>query len=135
METPEERIKELHGRIHKQGNRISSLEGDMLADRMVNAERNRHVEANTTGIRGELSSLTALVTQQSAAMNEVSHGQKSILQTMVSDRETVIATAKALADADRGRREREAEPWVTPSRVITLVLGVVALIAYLSPRL
>lgn len=131
----EDRIRDLTDRLHKQGNRVSSIEGQMLADRMVGDERYRQVEANTVGVRGELSSLTALVTQQSAAMNEVSQGQKSILQTMVSDRQTVIATAAALAEADRARHARNAEPFLNANRVIVLALGVAALLAYLSRAL
>jgi len=131
----EEWIKELRARIHKHGNNVSRIEGVMLADRMVNEERYRQVEANTVGMRSELASLTTLVTAQSAAMSEVSHGQKSILQTMVSDRQTVVATAAALAEADRVRRDRESQPFLTANRVIALALGVAGILAYLSNAL
>ncbi len=135
MVTPEEWIKELRGRIHKQGNNISRLEGQMLADRMVSEERYRQVDTNTKVMRGELASLTALVTAQTTAMGEITHGQKSILQTMVSDRQTVIATAAALAEADRARHARSQEPFLTANRVIMLALGVAAILAYLSQAL
>ena len=123
-------IRELRKRAHEQGNHITRLEGQMLADRLVGEERHRQVESTNREFKSALEAVSSLLTEQGRAMTEISQGQQSILQTMESDRQTRIETAAALEAAEKARRDRNAEPWVTPNRVIATVLGVAGVLAY-----
>lgn len=127
FDTTVEWIRDLRKRSHEHGNHISRIEGEMLADRRVAEERHRTMEAANKEFKSDIATLTAMITQQTATMNQIEQGQKSILQTMDSDRQTRIETAAALEAADKARRERKDEPWITPNRVIVTILGVLGI--------
>ncbi len=123
-------LSDLRKRLHQMGNKLMTLEGQALADRMVADERHRQTESQSAEIKTNIASLTVLVTGQGSTLNEIANGQQRITQRLDSDEKTRITTASALVDAEKARRERFAEPWVTPNRVIGLVLGLAAIIGY-----
>lgn len=122
-------IKELRKRLHDQGNQISRLEGQMLADRMIAEERNKQNESKNKEIRDDLAVISGMVTNQANVINEINQGQKAIIQKMELDERARHDTAKALREAEEERRKKRDEPWITPNRVIALVLGLSAVVA------
>ncbi len=135
FETEYNWLKEIRERLHSQGNHISMLEGQMLADRMVAEERQKNTDENNKEVKAQLGSLHKMVSNQGATMSAISQGQHSILQTMESDRTTRIETASALEAAEKARRDRNSEPWITPNRVIGLMVMILAIAAYLNRNL
>jgi hypothetical protein len=126
-------INELRSRLHKQGDKLMALEGQMLADRMVAEERHRQTESNSKDIRRDVSDLSKLITAQGESMNAIVNGQERIEQRLDNDAQTRIATASALEDAENARRRKSEQPWITPNRVIMTVLGVLGIAAYTHP--
>lgn len=128
-------VNDLWDRLREYRDHAKDLQGEMLADRRVGEERHRQNTQATAEIKGEISVLHGLVMQQGATLTEINSGQRSILQTMESDRSTRIETAAALEAAEKARRDKADGPWVTPNRVIGLALGVAALLAYFGSQL
>lgn len=135
MMTPDDWLKDIRVRLHDQGNHVMRLEGEMLADRRVADERHRQIESDNREIKADLSGLSQLVSSQNETMQTISQGQQSIIQRMDSDRDTRIATAQALEDAEKARRDRNDGPWVTPNRVIGIVSVLLAIAVYASTQL
>lgn len=125
-------VRELRRRQHSQGNQMQRIEGQQLADRMVSEERHRQVETINKDIKADLTNLSHIVTAQNDSLAKINEGQRSILQTMESDRQTRIETAAALEAAEKARRDKGAEPWVTPTRVFAFGSGFLGLAAYLT---
>jgi len=123
---------ELRRRIESHSKELAVLSAQLLADRMVNQERHRQHGREQESMRFDLKEFSAKIDNIGKMLSDVSEGQRSIRQSLAAADVARVDTAKALKDADEARRTRDDLPWVTPSRVLLIITGAVAVLSVIT---
>lgn len=105
---------------------------------MTDVDATQRLERSVTDFRVEMATAVASIVARLDGMRdhdrrlrELEAGQQAIRQRMEADRGTVAATALALKEADDARRQKDAQPWVTPARMALVLAGVLGVAGYL----
>ena len=87
------------------------------------------VNTRLDGHDAQLASMTSTLSKVVDVEARLTLAVETLAQDAKAEREKAVALAFALKEADETRRNKDSSTWLTPSRVITVVVAVVGVAA------